>query len=323
MPELATAPFSERAPSPEALTDLEAAAFANYSGVIEPSLAFTRWFMARPGFDRELSRGAWHDDLLVASIFAVRAALLITRRPWQLAIVDTVMTHPSYRRQGVARALLSEAEALGRRAGLAALQLYTQPGSAGYRLYGSLGFLHLRTLRYWHRTAKADGNSPLKWAPARPDDRERVMAVLTALARTHEGVPVQTESLWRWRKCNRPRFIAPTVWVRGGSSEIRETLTSAPVRLTGEQERLLLSDAVIESPASLADFVRGLPDGPPQVALADEIDDRLQEALGNAGFVRGQEEAVMLLPLGEPSLAGLLRGSRRPWFPLTESIVGV
>ena len=88
---------------------LAAVAFGAYPGVLAPHLAHREWYIRRPGMDRDLSMGILCDGRLVASVFVTQAPVRLGGRPLSLGIVDTVMSHPDHRRQGLARWALSAA----------------------------------------------------------------------------------------------------------------------------------------------------------------------------------------------------------------------
>ncbi|MGQ9553743.1 MAG: GNAT family N-acetyltransferase [Anaerolineae bacterium] len=318
------APHSQRPPSVRELTELTLRSFAAYHGVIEADDDFTGWFLRRPGMDPSLSWAAWHGDTLAASLFVTSVPLLVRGEAWQFGVVDTVMTHPNHRRQGLARALLQQTIAASRDCGLAALQLYTAPGSAGYQLYLSLGFRPLRHLRYWQRQpSHLPCTNSTAWSKLEEGDWHVASALIESLSDTYDGVPRLNEPLWRWRKLDRPASIAAKVWVVSTNAAPAGTATSCPVLLTGEGQNILLNDLVLANPGDLCQLCSDIGQNAPIIAIADTTDDHMQQALQTAAFASGQEEAVMFLPLGQLFLVDSLAQSSRPWFALTESIIGV
>ncbi|NPV08174.1 MAG: GNAT family N-acetyltransferase [Anaerolineae bacterium] len=313
-------PYRQRLPSCESLTGLVRLAFAQYGGVIDAGEPFLRWFLARPGLDHGLSTAAWQGDLLASSLFVTRWRLIIGGTPRSVGIVDTVMTHPDHRRRGLARALLSRAIEESRAAGLEALQLYTSAGSDGYRLYCRLGFVEWARLHCWELTSESPpSNDAGEWHPATPAEQKRVRELLGAASSRYDGVPEDSDAVWRWRRQDRPPEVAARVWLRASGPIGGETVTTSAVRLTMQGERLVLSDPLAEDAAAFSRLCRHLAGKAPLVAVADERDATLSGVLGAAGFARGQAEAALVLPLAPdfPCAPG-----PRPWFALTESIIG-
>ena len=315
-------PYSQRLPSLSSLLELNRLTFSDYVGVIDPQESFLSWYLARPGLDHDLSWAAWHEGQPVSSLFVTCCTLALAGEPRRVGIVDTVMTHPSHRRRGLARALLTAAIAASRAAGLDALQLYTSPGSAGYHLYRSLGFQDWAQLHYWERPAESGPGPRLAgWVSVGTEEEHRaVRDALQAAAAQYDGLPQHDDRSWRWRRLDRPSSMPAEVWLRTEGSAGPETVTAAPVSLTGLGQRLVLSDAVIAEARCFAGLCRHLAGRAPLVAIAEERDRLLTEVLTNAGFRRGQAEAALLLGLSPqvPKEPG-----PRPWFPLSESIIGV
>lgn len=303
------------------LLDLIRLAFSSYDGVVEAGEPFLRWFLARPGLDRDLSWAAWDGDTLASSLFITRCPLVIQGRVRAVGIVDTVMTHPNHRRQGLARALLTRAIAASREAGLEALQLYTTPGSAGHSLYRDLGFTDWAHLRYWERASSGPTDMPPEsWRTVAPDFQAAVRRALRAAAGERDGVPEWEDLSWDWRRAGRPPEMPVQTWLAARSPGHQQTLASAEVRLTSLGDRLVLSDALVAPGAGFPDLCRWLAQRAPLIVVADDRDAPFAEALKEADFRRGQPEAALVLPLASdhPTEPGNL-----PWFPLTESIIGV
>ena len=87
----------------QALADLNALTFGKYDGVVVPSRDFMAWYTRRPGMDPRLCQAAFAGERLVASLFVTLLEMRLWGQIVQCAIIDTVMTHPSHRRKGLAR----------------------------------------------------------------------------------------------------------------------------------------------------------------------------------------------------------------------------
>ncbi len=92
------------------------------------------------GFRRDLALVAEEGGKIVGHV-----QLVVRRLRVGVAYVDTggianVSTHPEYRRRGIATSLMKLALEVCRKFGLALSSLLTEYGSAGYRVYRSLGY---------------------------------------------------------------------------------------------------------------------------------------------------------------------------------------
>ncbi len=132
-------------------------AFGSYAGVLVPSPEHRDWYVRRPGMDADLSVAVLCEGRLVSNVFVTVAALRLGGGLLPAGIVDTVMTHPAHRRQGLARWALETAIAGMRDRGLAASLLYTVAGSMPAALYGSLGYRAQAPVRYYRALPGAHG----------------------------------------------------------------------------------------------------------------------------------------------------------------------
>jgi GNAT superfamily N-acetyltransferase len=314
------ASHATRPPSVRALTDLTRLAFAEFPGVVVASDAATRWFVSRPGFDSGASAAAWVDEHPIASVYLTRVPMSLGGQWLDVGVVDTVMVSPAHRGKGLARGLMQHAIDSCRQAGMAAVQLYTTPGSAGHHLYRKLGFEDWRLLRYWHRQPRPMPAPSVRWEQGESQRLGEAVSLLQSLAGRYSGVPLLGDELGRWRWLDRPDSMLATLWwlEQDGAPQ---TATSTFVNLTDGPRTILLKDVAGCTAASLADLCAGLGPGP-MVALADAADAPLAEALAGAGFEPGQDEAAMLLPLGGPSATPVQESRSRPWYPLAESVIG-
>ena len=307
--------YARRRPPLAELTELTGRAFAEYPGVIVADEPFISWYLARPGFDSVLSQAVWNGEALAGGLFVTRAHLWLAGGWREVGIIDTVMTAPEHRRAGLARRALEAALDAASQAGLCAMQLYTGPGSPGFHLYESLGFRTVAELRYWRAPCLEHGAPDSSWSVAGLS----ALNLLDPLLGTHEGVPRVDMATWRWRKENRPASMPATVWLQAGG-RAGVSATAVPVCLTDGSKVTLLNDMVGIGAPSLTALVPHLPDGADVVALADKRDARAVAALRDAGLSPAQAEVAMLLPLTHAGAP--LPAAGRPWFPLSESVIG-
>jgi len=316
---------SERAPSLGSLTRLMTTCFARYPGVLTVTEPFVRWFISRPGFDPSLSQAAWAGDDLASSLFVTRARLTIHGESCPFALIDTVMTHPKHRRNGLARQLLERTIAANHEHGVSILALYTAPGSPGAALYASLGFQPVHQLLYWQRPpqARPPSHELQSWTLVGDNHWLEVARLIESRSSIVDGVPLHDEHLWRWRKVDRPLGLAAEVWAFEEQSGITQTITATRASLTTLGDHVLIADIVAYDADSFSALCAHLGRRLPLLTIADPKDDHLIGMLKAGSFSPTQEEVVMLLPLSSPMAANVLTNGRRPWFPLTESIIGV
>lgn len=105
---------------------------------VEDARAFWRE-KVRPGF------AAGDRDVLIASVDGVAAGVVqvvYDTPPNQAhrAEIAKMLTHPDFRRRGVARCLMLAAESAARAAGRSLITLDTRTGDAAEQLYGGLGY---------------------------------------------------------------------------------------------------------------------------------------------------------------------------------------
>ncbi|WP_082208435.1 GNAT family N-acetyltransferase [Paenibacillus dauci] len=116
-----------------------------------------------PPLDREEARSYWQSVIEPSTILlAARSGERITGTVQvQLcskpngnhrAEIAKLMVHPDYRRHGIARQLMIEAEQVARQAERSLLVLDTRDGDPSNRLYQSLGFLLAGQIPYFARS---------------------------------------------------------------------------------------------------------------------------------------------------------------------------
>ena len=281
-----------------------------------PPESFLSWYWLGR-VDHDLSWAAWHEGQPVSSL-PVTCCSWPSRGSRAAWASQTPMTHPSHRRRGWPAPCSPQPSPPAERQAQTPCSSTPHP-LGGYHSYCSLGFRWAQ-LHYWERPAESPRRG---WRAGCRWHRGRAQAVrdaLQAAAAQYDGLPQHDDRSWRWRRLDRPSSMPAEVWLRTEGSAGPETVTAAPVSLTGLGQRLVLSDAVIAEARCFAGLCRHLAGRAPLVAIADERDRLLTEVLTNAGFRRGQAEAALLLGLSPqvPKEPG-----PRPWFPLSESIIGV
>ncbi len=309
------------------LAELKALCFSTFEGVACPSLAATRWYLARPGLDPALGRVALAGGRLVGNVYVTRLAFPLGGRALRVGMIDTVMTHPDHRQQGIARrmlgAVLGELEARE----LDAAALYTAPGSVPYGLYARLGFLPHRRSVIWRREQRGDAPAGILARALDPGEQEPARELVNRFNAERDGFVTVDEALWRWRKWERPAERPARVLGAWQGDRLVGTATLCPLEVvtSGRPERCTyLVDLGLE-PGLEAEALRALlaaEMGLPLLVLAGEDDAPLAALLQAEGFVPAPGEVSMVYPLTDAARAAL-GGPGRPWYALIESVVGV
>jgi len=310
------------------LAELKGLCFSTFEGVAWPTLAATRWYLARPGLDPALGRAALLGDRLIGNAYVTRLTFPVGGRALRVGMFDTVMTHPAHRQQGIARRMLSAALAELAARGWDAAALYTAPGSLPYGLYARLGFQPHRASVIWRRE-RAGGEAPEGWAvrALAPEEQEPARALANRAHAGEDGFVPVDEALWRWRKWERPAERPARVLGAWQGERLAATVTLCPLEVVtshGPERSTYWVDLALE-PGDEGPALRALlaaEAAPPLLALAGEDDARLAGLLAGEGFSPAPGEVCMLYPLADAARVAL-EAPRRPWHALIESVVGI
>ncbi len=309
---------------------LTAIAFAAFAGVVQPSPAKTAWYLARPGMDRDLSGVIVCAGEIASSVYVTRLRFAVGGQPFQMAMIDTVVTHPDFRRRGMARRLLQRALDGARAAGLDGVSLYTVPQTLPFAIYTRLGFRPYRQSMVW--TEKGASSLPAGAATVRSLRDEEENTVRDLVRRFNAGrdgfVPLD-DTLWRWRKHQRPPHMPADVRTAWDGSRLVGTVTLCPVELVsagGPARHVYLTDLGLADDASdeavLSSLLATRTSRDRYISLAGENDAALAVLFSRLGFVATPGEMCLIYPLQEALQQALAR-SERPWYVLPESVVGV
>lgn len=295
------------------LSALEALAFGAYDGVIASDCRFIPWYRARPGMDPGCCQAALlAEGTLVASVFATSISMVVGGEALLAAAIDTVMTHPDHRGRGLASALMERAHQAARARGADLMVLYTAAGSGPQRLYERLGYQVSATFAYWVGTVP----HPSPSEPAAPVTAEVLAAQL-------EGFRTYTDADRAWL-CAGP---APRRWfvdpAPDGGRSLSVCYASAPVRLAGSVRPMSVTcDATaFDDGLELRRLLSRAPD-PTVLWLLDEADGLRSRLLASADLRVAAREVEMVLALTDVGAEAMAR-SAGPWYPISESIIGV
>jgi len=309
----------------EALCRLNSLTFGEYYGVFFPTPDFINWYVTRPGLELGLSQAAFRGEELVSSLFVTLARMRLGGEMVLCGFVDTVMTHPSHRRRGLASSLLQRALAAMKSAGAEVSLLYAScedPPEPPQIMYQRLGYsvyeLALRFVKQPPHTAEA---APATLIP--PDDGARI-SFASALSQ-HDGWIELDDSLWRWRRIQRPPHY-PAILCRTPGGALC-AMCSGDLLATGQPRRvtvvsdLVLPDESREEGDLKAIIATAVSDAPITVFCANS-DTTLNRCLRSLAFVPVATEAAMVRPLTQAA-ADLVRTQPRDWYAAVESIIGV
>lgn len=304
---------------------LASVAFAGYAGVTLPTAGKINWYLERPRMRRDLSMGAvTGEGVLVSSVYITLERVQMAGALVPVALVDTVMTDPAYRRLGLARRTLTAALEASRAAGAVAALLFTVPASAPCHFYESLGFSIVEQIRVLAR-----GQAPVASDEARlanSADTANLIAFWNHVYGGHSGYVPLDEPLWRWRRERRPPELPSQTWLCPREGPIAAAVNYCRARVIGSGAGALVLTDLAWLPGStnavqaLA-LLRGAPHGEARL-LAPVRDAGLQAVAVAAGCVEIGREAAMLAPL-VPEGERLLGEELTPWYALPESVIGV
>jgi len=305
-------------------------AFGTYPGVLSPLEAHRAWYVRRPGMDRDLSMGILCEGQLVASTFVTVAPMRLGGQEMPVGIVDTVMSHPGHRRQGLARWALSASVDEMRARGLAASLLYTVEDSMPARFYESLGYVVHMPVRYYRAPRPARPTGEAAPRRARPEESGAIMRFLNDALAEHDGYIPLDEPLWRWRHRERPAALPAATWVLEGDTGYAGcvTICRAPIVAPdgGQVACHVLTDLAVAPGADPSPTIAGLlgavPGGCEARALSAECEGAVNGVLEGLGFAAATREVAMVLPL-DGEARGALHRAPAHWYALAESVIGV
>ncbi len=314
---------------PVRLGRLTALAFAAFAGVVQPSPAKTAWYLARPGMDRELSGVIVFGGEIVSSLYVTRLRFAVGGKLREMAMIDTVVTHPDFRRRGMARRLLQRALDGARGAGLDGVSLYTMPQTLPFAIYTRLGFQPYRQSIVW---IEEDGASlPASAATVKnikSGEEAAVRELVNRFNANHDGYVWLDDALWEWRKRARPVHMPADIRTVWEGDQLIGTATLCPVAListTGPARHVYLTDlgfADAAGEAALPSLLAPRLSQDRYISLAGENDTALAALFSRLGFTATPGEMCLIYPLRE-ALRRALMGPERPWYVLPESVVGV
>jgi GNAT superfamily N-acetyltransferase len=312
------------------LAALTTECFSTFEGVLQPSLPATRWYVTRPGLDRSLSHMALADRRIVSNVYLTRLRFPVGGRMFDVGMIDTVMTHPAHRQQGLARRLLTQALDRLRASGAAGAALCTPPGSLPFSIYERMGFRLYRPCLIWtlERALSADGAQDIETSASQTSDAQEIRALINRFNAARDGFVTLDESLWDWRKLTRPAHMPATVMTAHRAGQLVGALTFCPVDLvaaSGPIRYMYLTDLGLteDRPVeALALLLRASPPAARWIMLASERDQELNALLKRMGFVSAPTEGLLALPF-DPTFRQALEASPRAWYVLPESVVGI
>jgi len=309
----------------DALDELSQAAFGQYDGVIAGTPEFKRWFMSRPGMTDDSRFVATCDGEVVSSVFVTLTPMQWGGEVMTAGLIDSVMTHPAHRRQGLAKALLVRAADFMRERDVDLSLLYTVSGSMPYEFYASMGYVDYLRVQLMEAKEREVGEP----CPLTSIDSSRLRELLDRVFAGHDGYLPMSEQLWQWRRERRPSFVPVQVYTLGDSDAAHAifAIGQAPIRLSGGRaSKCMLNDCAAPggelAPDLCQQMLSAAPAGVPVMAACAETNESDQAALMGAGFAPVSEEACMIKPLSERAQSAIHQKPRQ-WYTVTETIVGI
>lgn len=309
----------------QALADLNALTFGKYDGVVVPSRDFMAWYTRRPGMDPRLCQAAFAGERLVASLFVTLLEMRLWGQIVQCAIIDTVMTHPSHRRKGLARSLMRRAHTAMERAGADVSLLNTahaDPPAGPQQLYEDLGYKPVELVDRWVIRTAGEGSACALDSVGVGEDVRRAMQ---ARLGRRDGWLELDQDLWLWRRAERPP--AYPAEVLRTSEDVLAAVCTGPLLSKGEQQPFaVLSDFApsegVECEKALQELLGAVPANATATMLCGRSDAQLAAALAAVGFERVGTEVAMLKPVTLEAKASM-KATVEEWYVAVESVIGV
>ncbi|MDI3542736.1 MAG: hypothetical protein PWP57_339 [Candidatus Atribacteria bacterium] len=313
----------------EELFYLHSLSFGTYPGVLPTSREFLEWYIERPGLGLENILLFLDEGKVISSLFLTLSHIYLEGELTPVGIIDTVMTHPDYRRKGLASALIKEAEKIMEEKGCRMGYLYTVPESPQFYLYQRLGYIDFK--RIFHLQREKEDKTFYYWEE-RQCYSQKVREFLNQNLSSYNGFVYLSEEQWIWRKVKRPVCL-PTklISLQDENDHLLATFTITKGEITTDKDSepiAYLSDwCGINQEAKekvLVESLRLVGEERKIDCLSSPDNREEWEILRRYNFRPVIPESAMLHPLDEDIHQKITTiDSRRPWYPLIESIVGV
>jgi len=313
----------------EELIHLHSLSFGNYPGVLPTSREFLEWYIERPGLGLENTLLFLDGDKVISSLFLTLSHIYLEGELTPVGIIDTVMTHPAYRRRGLASTLLKEAEKIMAKKGCRLGYLYTVPESPQFYIYQRLGYIDFKRIFHLQREK---GEKALYYWEERQCYSQKAREFLNQNLSSYNGFVYLSEEQWMWRKVKRPVCL-PTklISLQDENDHLLATLTITEGEITTGKEPepiAYLSDwcginrEAKEKVLIKALSLRGEKNKIDYLSSPDNAEE--WQILLQHRFRPTMPETAMLHPLDEDMYQKITTiDQNKPWYPLIESIIGV
>ncbi|MFP3903155.1 MAG: GNAT family N-acetyltransferase [Armatimonadota bacterium] len=308
------------------VTDLSLDAFSEMDATPCFDIAYTEWFLERPGCEPERCVAALKGEQMVSMALVTLQQMRLGERMLRCGIIDSVATHPAHREQGLAHRLMGEAHEVLRESGADAAVVYTDPQRPAYLLFQGMGYIN----RAYFRLMRGHSPEPeiaMEVHEATPDEHGRIIELLDDFYSSREGFVPVTEKLWSWRKIDRAPVSEVEVLVAEAGDEIAAVCTGhQAVPLQAQPRPLTTISDLAWRPGHCdpAEALKSMLAAAPQqgfVTMAD-ITDQIFPVYEAAGFDKKSGHVAMVLPLSETGREAL-ETDPVPWYPMVESVIAV
>ena len=117
------------------------AAFSEADYYFPRSVSSWVWrYIQRPGFDPNSVLMIREEGRVVAALAMTYGTMIVNDEPKKIALIDDVSTHPQWRKQGLATALMKHAIARAEEVGCWGVHLSADPEGAAIRIYKNIDF---------------------------------------------------------------------------------------------------------------------------------------------------------------------------------------
>ncbi len=307
------------------LIELHHLCFGKTVGTIPFSREYLQWFLSRPGLGCNHVFAMVKNRRLISSLFLTRIRIILNGYPVDAGIIDSLMTHPDYRQQGLASATLACAQKVSREEGCAFSLLYTLPRDPQFSFYLKKGYFEYARLLHMLRD---EGNECPEPCPPFAFSHDMLRIFLNRRFKLTNGFIPLTPRQWAWRKCRRPSSVPARIF-SVGDSRLQATLTAAITDIVlsdGLGTTCFISDWAATEKHAAEEVIRlALSETPSKIKVdvpVCSLDYEKQEILKRLGFFSVAEDVLMIYPLHEKALSLLRSQCNRPWYTLLESTIG-
>lgn len=129
--------------------------FGEYPLLLPRTNALFRWrYLERPNNEKDRTFIAIDGQNIVSHVAITFSTMMFGKEPKLIGSIDEVMTHPKYRRRGLAKRLMNHAIEYAKENDADGMILFTGYDSVPYHFYSKLGFVDVGSITMYLRVLK-------------------------------------------------------------------------------------------------------------------------------------------------------------------------